>query len=343
MQEVINMRKISLSFLVFSFFLVSAYSLQPADYQRWFTSTTNYLINSGEVVGTPMGPIQIVRQGGGPPILVLHGGFGGWDQGILVSSNLNQRGFQTIIPSRPGYLATPIYAFPTDAGAQADLMKALLDSLQIQKAIIMGFSAGAPVAYEFAIKYPDRTTALVLECIGASPEEDGAFYLFLGLALASLTPELDYTTYLLSLSLNSDFYSTALQILPGDTYLTGTALDLRNQYVLSHISQFSFLRQMMFATIPLTPRLAGTLNDFAGIDYWTATFVPPGPSYKIPTLIIQATEDSNGYYPTAQVINAAIPGSQLISVYESGHFIWLGPFTEQWQNQLLSFLNSVTQ
>ena len=94
---------------------------------------------------------------------------------------------------------------------------------------------------------------------------------------------------------------------------------------------------MVKSTIPLSPRLNGTINDFAGIDYWS-TFTPPGPSYTLPTLIIQAINDSNGFYPTAQLVNAGIPTSQLISVPESGHFIWLGPDTNHWEKQLIRFL-----
>lgn len=43
----------------------------------------------------------------------------------------------------------------------ADLKK-LMDRLQIQKAIILGFSDGANIAMKFALKYPDRVKALIL-------------------------------------------------------------------------------------------------------------------------------------------------------------------------------------
>jgi len=295
-------------------------------------------------IATALGNIQIVTNGHGPVVVALHGGFGGWDQGELVASNIASHGFKVITPSRPGYLSTPIFTNPilleeTTAADQADLIAALLDSLHISKAIVLGFSAGAPVAYEFGLRHPDRTQAVVLECIGANPNEDGLFYGILGAILVTETSSIDFTTYLLNLSLKEDYYSTAIEFLPADTSLTGSYLLARNNFVTNNLSQYNFLRKMLKATIPISPRLLGTLNDFLGVDYWTATYTPPPPQqYSLPTLIIQAINDSNGFYPTAQSVHGDLPTSQLISIQESGHFIWLGPNTKHWEKQLIAFL-----
>lgn len=313
-------------------------------FEKWLRKTTKELDEKGQIVHTALGDIQVVINGHGPVVIALHGGFGGWDQGELVASNIANNGFQVVIPSRVGYLSTPIATNPilleeTNAAQQADQLVALLDALNIPKAIFLGFSAGAPVAYEFGLRHPERTNAVVLECIGASPSEDGFFYAILGAILATQTDDVDYTTYLLHISLKEDYYSNAVEFLPADTSLTGSALQVRNNYVLNHISQYNFLREMLKATIPLSPRLLGTLNDFLGVEYWTDTFTPPTlAQYSLPTLIIQAINDSNGFYPTAQSVHADLPTSQLISIEESGHFIWLGPFTKQWEKQLIAFL-----
>lgn len=317
----------------------SSNSNKTSQFQKWLKKSIHHLNDEGKVVSTSMGAIQVVTQGKGTPVLVLHGGFGGWDQGVLVGNNISEHGFELIIPSRAGYLSTPLTAFPLTAGQQADQMAALLDALGIQRAFVLGFSAGAPVAYEFGLRYPERTIGVVLESIGANPNEDAPFYLVLGLVLATQTELIDYGNYLLHLSLQGDFYSSAKEILPFDTNLTGGAYKVRSHYVFNHINQYAFFRQLVMSTIPLSPRLNGTLNDFAGIGYWNS-FVPPGPSYTLPTLIIQAINDSNGYYPTAQLVNAGIPTSQLISVPESGHFIWLGPDTNHWEKQLIKFLKA---
>lgn len=318
--------------------------LEPSNFDKWLALTTEQLDSKGRIVETMLGPIQIVEMGKGPVVLALHGGFGGWDQGKLVASTLAENGFRVIIPSRPGYLSTPIFTDPlllqeTTAADQADLMAALLDALKIKKTAVLGFSAGAPVAYEFGLRYPEKTSAVVLESIGANPNEDGFFYALLGAILATETQQVDFLTYLVFLSQQADFYSTALEVLPLDTTLTGAALQRRNEFVICHKNQYNFLYRMISATIPLSPRLLGTLNDFLGVDFWTTIFNPPSPiEYSLPTLIIQAINDSNGFYPTAVTVHQALPTSKLISVKESGHFIWLGPHTKNWERKLIKFL-----
>lgn len=340
-----NLIRLSVALLAFLVLPIQTYAHIP-NFDKWLVKTTQQLNDKGQVVHTALGDIQVVTTGRGPIVVALHGGFGGWDQGELVANNIANNGFKVLSVSRPGYLSTPISTNPialeeTTPAEQADLIAAMLNSLNIPKALVVGFSAGAPVAYEFGLRHPNLTNAVVLECIGANPNEDGFFYAALGAILVTETENVDFTTYLVHISLLEDYFSTAVEVLPDDTDLTGKALHKRNQYVLHHISQYNFLREMLKATIPLSPRLLGTLNDFLGIDYWTTTYTPPTPAqYSLPTLIIQAINDSNGFYPTAQSVNQQLPTSQLISVPESGHFIWLGPTTKQWEKQLIAFLKA---
>ena len=113
------------------------------------------------IANTKCGRIEYGREGTGRPALVIHGAGGGYDQGLNLARELLGEGFDVIAPSRFGYLRTPV---PSDAShaAQANAHAALLDKLAVQKAIVMGVSAGAPSAIEFASRYPNRTTALVL-------------------------------------------------------------------------------------------------------------------------------------------------------------------------------------
>lgn len=45
---------------------------------------------------------------------------------------------------------------------QADTFGALLDALEIERAAVLGFSAGGPPAIQFALRHPERTLSLVL-------------------------------------------------------------------------------------------------------------------------------------------------------------------------------------
>ena len=60
---------------------------------------------------------------------------------------------------------------------------------------------------------------------------------------------------------------------------------------------------------------------------------------KLPTIIIQSRADSSGSYPEAKWVASQLPGSEFITVEESGHFVWLGPNTHKWEKKLKKFLD----
>jgi pimeloyl-ACP methyl ester carboxylesterase len=114
-----------------------------------------------EIAETRCGSIEYAEVGSGPPVLLVHGAGGGYDQGLLLGRPLAEKGFHVVAMSRFGYLRTPL---PDDASAeaQADAHAALLDTLGIGRAAVVGASAGAPSAMQFALRHPDRASALVL-------------------------------------------------------------------------------------------------------------------------------------------------------------------------------------
>jgi hypothetical protein len=65
-----------------------------------------------QVVETTCGPIEYATFGDGPPVLVVHGILGGFDQGIASARPTLGNEFRAIVPSRFGYLRTPM---PADA------------------------------------------------------------------------------------------------------------------------------------------------------------------------------------------------------------------------------------
>ncbi|HEX2336494.1 MAG TPA: alpha/beta fold hydrolase, partial [Hyphomicrobiaceae bacterium] len=90
-------------------------------------------------------------------------------------------GFRVVAMSRFGYLRT---AMPVDASpaAQAEAHLALMDALEIDRAVVLGVSAGAPSAMQLALRHPDRCQALsVLVPMAYRPETEPS-------AIASLSP-----------------------------------------------------------------------------------------------------------------------------------------------------------
>jgi pimeloyl-ACP methyl ester carboxylesterase len=113
------------------------------------------------VTNTNAGPIEYAEKGTGFPLLSIHGAGGGFDQGLANAAEFVDEGFRTIVPSRFGYLRTPVPP-DTSSAAQADAHAALLSNLNISRAVVVGVSAGACSAIELTLRHPSRVAALIL-------------------------------------------------------------------------------------------------------------------------------------------------------------------------------------
>ena len=98
-----------------------------------------------QVIETGCGPIEYATHGEGDPVLVVHGILGGFDQGLVIARGNVGPGFRSIVPSRFGYLGIPLPEDASPAG-QADAYACLLDALGLERAAILGTSAGATSA-----------------------------------------------------------------------------------------------------------------------------------------------------------------------------------------------------
>ena len=207
------------------------------------------------MIDTANGPIEYVVRGQGirgkrgvskaldgsrPVVLCLHGGFGGYDQGELIGSFLAHHDYVVVSPSRPGYLRTPISVGQTNA-QQADAMVGLLDALGVSKVAVLGFSAGGPVAFEFALRHPDRTWALVLESIGSQPDQAPEYKLFVEiLETAEGEGAVDFVSYLFYLTTKYHPRLAVSFFVSIDNTLTPPQLDRRTRYVLRNFQQDRF-------------------------------------------------------------------------------------------------------
>lgn len=111
--------------------------------------------------------------GDGVPLLFIHGGYGGAattlaPQNHAIRNILPRDKVRTILYDRRNAglsdYDTARYTLATLAGDALGL----LDHLQIQKAIIVGTSAGGPIALELALSRPERVIALCLPNTGAN-------------------------------------------------------------------------------------------------------------------------------------------------------------------------------
>jgi len=132
-----------------------------SEYCRDIRAARARVSSGSNVLNTPCGPIEYAEAGNGPPVLVIHGAGGGFDQGLELAQPLIDAGFRVIAVSRFGYLHTPISAVASPE-TQADAHACVLDALKIGRVAVVGGSAGAPSAMQLCLRHSDRCSALVL-------------------------------------------------------------------------------------------------------------------------------------------------------------------------------------
>jgi len=97
------------------------------------------LLAGSRVLSTACGPIEVAEEGDGPPVLVVHGTGGGYDQGLNFLRRSVGEGFHRIAISRFGYLRTPQ---PSDmsSAAQAESFVCALDAVGSSRVAVVGLS-----------------------------------------------------------------------------------------------------------------------------------------------------------------------------------------------------------
>lgn len=259
---------------------------------------------------TACGPIEYSKSGAGPPVLVVHGAGGGFDQGESFGAPLAAGGYTVIAMSRFGYLRT---ARPADASAeaQADAHACLMDALRIQRAAVIGASAGAPSSLQLAIRHPERVTALVLLVPAVYvPRPDGA--------PPVRTPP--GTQFLFETALKSDFLFWAASHVARGT-VTRSVLATRPEIVAgASPSERERVAGMMDGILPVSRRQNGLLND--------ARVTSTLPRYELeriqaPTLAISVADDLFGTFDSARYTAALVPNGRFVGYLSGGH-VWVG-------------------
>jgi 2-hydroxy-6-oxonona-2,4-dienedioate hydrolase len=267
---------------------------------------------------TQCGDVEFVSSGTGPPVLVLHGTGGGWDQGLTATEGLVARGFRVIAPSRPGYLRTPLPKQPSPQG-EADLWACFLTSLDIEHAAVIGISAGATPAAQLALRYPKRVDALVLMV----PASGG---------LAEPDNEHGPSQWVMNVMLRWDFpYWMTMRLAPG------TMIDLvavpRSLAVDLAPADRAVLDRTIAQMLPISRRRHGIAYDAA-----TQSTSPVFPLERItaPTLLITAKDDGYRTQRPARRAASVIPHATLIE-YETGGHLLLG-HAEEVASAIAAFL-----
>jgi pimeloyl-ACP methyl ester carboxylesterase len=181
--------------------------------------------------------------------------------------------------------------------------------LNIERAAIFGASAGAPSSMQFALRYPDRTAALVLLVPAAYAPRPGG-------ERSVRTPR--GTPWLFDSALRSDFLFWALRALAHDTFIRAI-LGTPPQLVANATgSEQARIERVMELILPVRPRRVGLVND--------AAVVSALPRYELekisaPTLAISAADDLYGTFDGARYTAEHVPNGRFIGYPSGGHML----------------------
>jgi pimeloyl-ACP methyl ester carboxylesterase len=276
------------------------------EFRRDLRAHHQRLQSGSRLLHTACGDIEFAESGpaDAPPLLVVHGSGGGFDQGLALGHSLAPHGVRLIAPSRFGYLRSP---FPADPSGerQADHLACLLDALGLPDATVMGVSAGGVSALHFAVRHPQRTRALVL-VVPAVYRPDPAVPMP-GWALRLLDAALSADLPLWLLTRLAP--ATARQLVlatPPEAYASATADERRRADAMLAMIQ------------PVSLRRQGLLNDSR---LTTGAARVALESIRAPTLCISAHDDGFGTYASARYSCQHISGARFLGFDSGGHLL----------------------
>jgi pimeloyl-ACP methyl ester carboxylesterase len=270
---------------------------------RWNARTLVGLRLGSQIAKTRCGEIEYATTLAGPPVLISHGTLGGFDQGMAAAELLLTPQFRPIAVSRPGYLRTPL-----SAGAapeqQADAFAALLDSLAIDRVPIIGISGGGPPALQFALRHPQRCTAIVLICAVTQclklPRRAvyGIKYPRLASSLfGSWVASLLYAHFPLPIAL--------FAFTPFERQSRSPGINRRDAL------------RLMATSVPVKPRFDGVMND---ASYLSTLDALPLERIQQPALIIHGDADKVVPFAHAESAAAKIANARLVKLEHGSHF-----------------------
>lgn len=274
-----------------------------ARFRRWRNQILERLRNGSSLRQTACGPIEYAMTGEGPPVVVSHGMLGGYDQGLAIAGLIGLPGFCFVAVSRPGYLRTPLQTGRT-FDQQADAFAALLDSLGISRAAIIGVSAGGPAALAFARRHGDRCIGLVLMS---------------AVTRRLVREEVDIPRAMrLATSALADFgYWSLRRVAYWSPRISTAGMFLQDEVqVLRDWSIKAPFFQVADIFVPLSPRRRGMFNDGIQIGSLPDSVTPVN-CPKV--LIIHGTMDRLVPYDNAIAAAAAIAPAELMPIPGGGH------------------------
>ena len=287
--------------------LLSVFAITYARFRAEISEAKEKVLAGSEILKTDHGDIEYAVKGEGPPVLVLHGAGGGYDQGLLLAGMTSfGDSFKLISVSRFGYLRSPI---PEDSSveAQAALYAILLDHLKVETAFVIGGSAGGPSALQFAHDYPDRCVALILVSAISMP----------------IAPDKDALHNKVIHSIQkSDFVYWGFTKVFGSLFLKLIGVP-REVYKGFTLEQKQLAQELLDIMHPMSQRSRGSIHEFEIKPLDSASMR----EISSPTLILHAKGDALVNCEHAEFAHRNITQSKLV-LFETGDHALLSQINE---------------
>ncbi len=263
------------------------------------------------MIPTRFAAMEYAEAGQGAPVLMIHGTGGGFDQGLEFAEPLIAS-WRIIAPSRFGYLRSSVPHDPSSEN-QADAFADLLDALRIERVPIIGGSAGALSAIQFAIRHPGRCTALVAMVPAAYAP-----------GRPPVDPPNPLAQGIIEYGLRSDFlFWSGIQL--GEDAMISALLATDPRLVKAASSdERARVRAILRHILPVSARAQGLRND-ARLAY------NPAPMelhlVRSPTLALSLEDDRFQTLAAARHIASTVPEAKLVTFPTGGH-VWVGRNSE---------------
>lgn len=282
--------------------LIVVVVLVSVAYRRDMKRAYERVRGKSTVIPSPYGDIEYTEGGAGPPVLVIHGSGGGYDQGELIVQSFLDNRFHWIAPSRFGYLHSTFRDGAT-FDDQAHAYAALLDHLGVEKVTVVAFSHGGPSALLFAVLYPERVSSLTLVSTGVAAASTGD------------QGEADQKGRALTTIFKHDWLYWSLTRL------------FKKQFMGLMGATDAIIAELTPAQQELVDRIIEEMNPVslrtAGVAFDNRAALPGDriAAIRAPTLIFHATDDTLQLYHNAEFAAATIPGARLVRFERGGHLL----------------------
>ncbi len=276
------------------------------------------LAQQSQIIQTSVGRVEYVDVGKGPVAVHVHGMLGGFDHWKWCDFLVNA-GYRVIVPSRPGYLRTPLSSGRTPA-EQAELLAGLLDVLGIGQVVLYAYSQGGASSLEFARTYPKRCSGLILFSALTRPQPE-------------LSKILPYMRFFMS----QDVLLWLLKpvMLP---WIMAQAKKALAEEVQQDKNQMAGIRVIFEAFFQASLRGAGLINDFSNSVSWPGL---PLERLATPTLTMQGGKDVFVTTEDSCLAAQEIPGARFLLLEDAGHEA-LVTCVDRIRPEILDFLNANT-